>query len=59
MKKKYRIQILAGSIERATGEKCIDFANNNLFEPLELPKRIPHGDSSKEDQFDFLWIKYY
>ena len=36
------IQILAGSIERATGEKCIDFANNNLFEPLELPRRIPH-----------------
>ena len=51
------IQILAGIIERATGEKCIDFANNNLFEPLELPKRIPHGDSSKEDQFDFFMNK--
>jgi CubicO group peptidase (beta-lactamase class C family) len=51
------IQILAGIIERATGEKCIDFANSNLFEPLVLPKRIPHGDSSKEDQFDFFMNK--
>ncbi|MBO4456563.1 MAG: serine hydrolase [Butyrivibrio sp.] len=51
------IQILAGIIERATGEKCIDFANKNLFEPLGLPKRILHGDSSKEDQFDFFMNK--
>ena len=48
------IQILAGIIERATGEKCIDFANRNLFEPLGLPRRVLHGDSSKEDQFDFF-----
>ncbi|MCR4740762.1 MAG: beta-lactamase family protein [Lachnospiraceae bacterium] len=51
------IQILAGIIERATGEKCIEFANNNLFEPLNLPKRILHGDSSKEDQFDYFMNK--
>ena len=51
------IQILAGIIERATGEKCIDFANKNLFEPLGLPERIPHGVSSKEDQFDFFMNK--
>ncbi|MCR5801652.1 MAG: beta-lactamase family protein [Lachnospiraceae bacterium] len=51
------IQILTGIIEKATGEKCIDFANQNLFEPLGLPKRIPHGDSSKEDQFDFFMNK--
>ncbi|MBR3311037.1 MAG: serine hydrolase [Solobacterium sp.] len=51
------IQILAGIIERAVGEKCIDFANRNLFEPLELPERIAHGDSSKEDQFDFFMNK--
>lgn len=51
------IQILAGIIERATGEKCIDFANKNLFEPLGLPDRVIHGDSSKEDQFDFLMNK--
>ena len=29
----------------------------NLFEPLGRPKRIPHGDSSKEDQFDFFMNK--
>ncbi len=51
------IQILEGIIERATGEKGIVFANKNLFEPLGLPKRIPHGDSSKEDQFDFFMNK--
>ncbi len=51
------IQILAGIIERATGEKCIDFANKNLFEPLGLPDRVIHGGSSKEDQFDFIMNK--
>ena len=51
------IQILAGVIENAAGEKCIDFANKNLFRPLGLPDRIPHGDSSKEDQFDFFMNK--
>ncbi|MCR4788524.1 MAG: beta-lactamase family protein [Lachnospiraceae bacterium] len=51
------IQILVGMIERAAGEKCIDLANRNLFEPLGLPKRILHGDSSKEDQFDFFMNK--
>ncbi len=51
------IQILVGIIERATGEKCIDFANKNLFDPLGLPGRIMHRDSSKEDQFDFFMNK--
>ena len=51
------IQILAGVIERATGEKCIDFANKFLFSPLGLAERISHGDSSKEDQFDFFMNK--
>lgn len=51
------IQILAGVIERATGEKCIDFANKFLFTPLGLGERISHGDSSKEDQFDFFMNK--
>ena len=51
------IQILAGVIERATGEKCIDFANKFLFTPLGLTERISHGDSSKEDQFDFFMNK--
>ena len=51
------IQILAGIIENAMGEKCIDFANNNLFMPLGIPKHVVHGGSSKEDQFDFLMNK--
>lgn len=48
------IQILAGIIERASGEKLIDFANKNLFIPLGIPEHTIHGDSSKEDQFDFF-----
>ena len=51
------IQVLAGIIEKAADEKCIDFANNNLFVPLNLPERIAHGVSSKEDQFDFFMNK--
>jgi len=51
------IQILVGIIERASGKKCIDLANENLFEAMGLPKRVIHGDSSKEDQFDFFMNK--
>lgn len=51
------IQILAGIIERATGEKCIDFANRYLFAPLGIPEHTIHGDSSKEDQLDFYMNK--
>ena len=51
------IQILAGIIERGSGEKLIDFANKNLFIPLGIPKHVIHGDSSKEDQFDFFMNK--
>ena len=51
------IQILAGVIERSTGEKCIDIANKHLFEPLGIPEHRMHGDSSKEDQFDFFMNK--
>ena len=51
------IQILAGIIERASGEKCIDFANKKLFIPLGIPEHTIHGDSSKEDQFDFFMNK--
>lgn len=51
------IQILAGIIERATGEKCIDIANRDLFIPLGIPKHALHGDSSKDDQFDFFMNK--
>ena len=51
------IQILAGIIESATGEKCIDYANRNLFIPLGIPEHTLHGASSKEDQFDFFMNK--
>lgn len=51
------IQILAGIIENATGERCIDFANRHLFLPLGIPEHVIHGDSSKEDQFDFFMNK--
>ena len=51
------IQILAGIIESATGERLIDIANRDLFKPLGIPEHTIHGDSSKEDQFDFLMNK--
>lgn len=51
------IQILAGIIENASGMKCIDFANKYLFAPMDIAGRILHGDSSKEDQFDYLMNK--
>ncbi|MBQ9482706.1 MAG: serine hydrolase [Ruminiclostridium sp.] len=51
------IQILAGVIENASGKKCIDFANEYLFAPLGIPEHMIHGDSSKEDQFEFLMSK--
>ena len=51
------IQILAGIIENAGGEKIIDFANKYLFIPLGIPEHKIHGDSSKEDQFNYLMNK--
>ena len=51
------VQILTGIIEYASGLKCIDFANRFLFAPLGIPEHIEHGDSSKEDQFDYLMNK--
>ena len=50
-------QILSGILERATGEKVIDFANKELFLPLGIPEHHVHGDSSKEDQFEYLMSK--
>jgi len=51
------IQILTGIIESAAGEKCIDFANRNLFLPLGIPEIGHHGDSSKEDQLEYVMNK--
>ena len=49
--------ILGAVVEAATGKRFGRFMQEELFEPLGLPKRISHGDSSKEDQFDFLMNK--
>ena len=51
------IQILSGVIENTSGMKCIDFANQYLFKPLGIPEHQIHGDSSKEDQFEYLMSK--
>ncbi len=51
------IQILSGIIEKVSGEKCIDFANKYLFEPLGIAEHKIHGASDKDDQFDFLMNK--
>ena len=51
------IQILSGIIENVSGTKCIDFANEFLFNPLGIPRHSIHGNSSKEDQFDYLMNK--
>ena len=51
------IQILAGIIENTTDENCLDFANKTLFAPLSIAARAPHGDSSQEDQLDYLMSK--
>ncbi len=51
------IQILTGILEQATGEKCIDFANHDLFLPLGIPEHRIHGASSKDDQFNYVMSK--
>lgn len=51
------IQILTGVIENSSGLNCIDFVNQYLFKPLDIPDHIPHGDSSKEDQLNYLMSK--
>ena len=51
------IQILAGVIENASGRRCLDLANEYLFAPLGIPEVRNHGDSSKEDQFNFFMSK--
>ena len=51
------IQILAGIIENATGERCLDLANKALFAPLGIPEHAAHGDSSKEDQLRYVVTK--
>ena len=51
------IQIMNGILESATGEPVISFANQNLFEPLGIPEVKLHGESDKDDQFNYLMNK--
>ena len=51
------IQILAGIIENASGMKCLELANKYLFGPAGIAEVVSHGDSSKEDQFEYLMSK--
>ena len=51
------IQVLAGLLENATGQKLIDFANENLFIPTGAAPHVIHGGSSKEDQLNYIMNK--
>ena len=51
------IQILAGIIANASGMSCLEFANKYLFGPAGIAEVVSHGDSSKEDQFEYLMSK--
>lgn len=52
------IQILSGILTNATGKSVLDFATENLFEPLGI--KVPRNASihSKEEHFAFLKDKY-
>ncbi|KGR77961.1 serine hydrolase domain-containing protein [Ureibacillus sinduriensis] len=51
-------QILSGVLTNATGQSIIEFANENLFKPLEI--KTPHNAfiENKEAYFAFLKDKY-
>ena len=48
------LQILSGVLENATGMKCIDFANDNLFVPLGIPAHKTHESHSWDDYRSFM-----
>ena len=50
-------QILLGIIKSATSMNVLDFANEYLFTPLNIEKRISAECKSKEDQFNYLMNK--
>jgi len=51
------IQIISGVIAASSKMKVIDFANEYLFKPLDIPIHKNKDDSTKEDQFDYLISK--
>ncbi len=51
------IQIVNGILERATGEKVLDFANKELFKPLGIPEVVNFYGNTKEEHLDFTTNK--
>ena len=47
-------QILLGIIRSASGMNMLDFANEYLFKPLGIEKRVNANCKSAEDQFNYL-----
>lgn len=52
------IQALSGVIAAASGQSVLDFANDNLFEPLEIKKPKNITIENKEEHFSFLKGEY-
>ncbi|MEK3883696.1 serine hydrolase [Paenibacillus sp. PL2-23] len=52
------IQILSGVLSNATGQSVLDFATDNLFEPLGIQAPPPASIQSKEEYFSFLKDRY-
>lgn len=52
------MQILSGILANATGQSVLDFATNNLFEPLEIKAPHPAIIHGKEAYFAFLKDRY-
>lgn len=51
------IQILNGVLEKATGEKVLDFANKELFNHLDIPEVVNFYGNTKEEHLDFTTNK--
>jgi CubicO group peptidase (beta-lactamase class C family) len=52
------IQIISGVIAASSKMKVIDFANEYLFKPLDIPIHKNKEGSTKEDLFDYLMSKF-
>ncbi|MBD3197358.1 MAG: serine hydrolase [Candidatus Lokiarchaeota archaeon] len=52
------IQILSGIIEKVSGKSVLDFANENLFNPLDINQPRNIRINSREEHTSFLKDKY-
>lgn len=52
------IQVLSGILTNATGQSVLDFALENLFEPLGIKPPLHVTINNKEEHFDFLKNKH-